>query len=99
MNKDLIKPRVEMIRRILQEELVPRYDERLLLYYDTPVIQDEEFQLNAMRQAPWASTLNEWRKVQGHESLGPVGDVIVVNQNQMLIPVKNGNKPLAVDDG
>lgn len=92
-NKDLIKPRVEMFRRILQTALVPRYDERLLLYYDTPVLQDEEFKLNAMRQAPFASTINEWRKVQGQETLGTAGDVLVIPLNHMLIPVKdlNGN--------
>lgn len=87
-NKDLIRPRVEMIRRILQQVLVPLYDERLILYYDTPVIQDEEFQLNAMHRAPWASTINEWRKVQGQETLGAAGDVLVVPLNSQLIPVK-----------
>lgn len=90
-NKDLIKPRVEMIRRILQSALVPRYDERLLLYYDTPVLQDEEFKLNAMRQAPHASTINEWRKVQGHETLGPAGDVLVIPLNHMIVPINDLN--------
>jgi hypothetical protein len=90
-NKDLIKPRVEMIRRILQTALVPRYDERLLLYYDTPVLQDEEFKLNAMRQAPHASTINEWRKVQGHETLGPAGDVLVIPLNHMIVPINDLN--------
>lgn len=96
-NKDVIKPRVEMIVRTLQRVLVPKFDERLVLYYDTPVIQDEEFKLTAMQRAPWASTINEWRKVQGQPSLGPAGDVLVVPLNQMLIPVK-GNKPLTAID-
>lgn len=87
-NKDLIKPRVEMIMRILQQVLVPKFDERLILYYDTPVIQDEEFKLNAMHRAPWAATINEWRKVQGHPTLGPAGDVLVIPMNQLLVPTK-----------
>jgi hypothetical protein len=87
-NKDLIKPRVEMIRRILQQVLVPMFDERLILYYETPVVQDEELKLQAMKTAPYASTLNEWRKVQGQETLGPAGDVLVVPLNSQIIPVK-----------
>lgn len=93
-NKDLIRPRVEMIRRMVQDVVVPKFDERLILYYDTPVLQDEEFKLEAMRQAPWASTINEWRKVQGQETLGPAGDVLVIPMNQMIIPIKNDGKPI-----
>ena len=64
-NKDVIKPRVEMIRRVLQQVVVPRFDERLILYYETPVIQEDEFKLQAMVAAPWASTVNEWRRYRG----------------------------------
>lgn len=95
-NKDLIKPRVEIIRRMVQDLIVPQFDERIILYYDTPVIQDEEFQLEAMRQAPYAPTINEWRKVQGFASLGPAGDVLVVPLNSQLIPTKTENgEPLS----
>lgn len=97
-NKDLIKPRVELIRRMVQEVLVPRYDDRIILYYDTPVIQDEEFKLNVMKQAPWAATINEWRKEQGRESLGEVGDMLMIPMNQMLVPIKKGGKPMSADD-
>jgi len=97
-NKDLVRPRVEMIRRILQEVLVPRFDERLILYYDTPVIQDEEFKLNIMKQAPWSATINEWRKEQGRDSLGDAGDVLVVPLNHMLVPIKTGGKPLSAPE-
>lgn len=98
-NKDIIKPRIEMIRRMIQQVLVPRFDERLLLYYDTPVIQDEEFKLNAMKLAPHAVTVNEWRKVQGFDSLGPAGDVLVVPMNHMIIAVNNGdNKPISAPE-
>lgn len=97
-NKDLIRPRAEMIRRIIQQVIVPMFDERLLLYYDTPIIQDEEAQLNAMRQASWAPTLNEWRKVQKLESLGPAGDVLVVPMNMQIIPTKKLNGEIMSPD-
>jgi hypothetical protein len=95
-NKDVIKPRVEMIRRVLQQVVTPRFDERLVLYYETPVIQEDEFKLEAMKAAPWASTVNEWRKVQGHATLGPAGEVLVVPLNSQIIPTKTEDgQPLA----
>lgn len=97
-NKDLIRPRVEMIRRTLQQVLVPKFDERLILYYDTPVIQDEEFKLNAMTKAPWTSTVNEWRKLQGQPSLGAAGEVLVIPMNMMIIPTKGTNGPLSAPE-
>lgn len=97
-NKDLIKPRVEMIRRILQQVLTPRFDERLILHYDTPVLQDEEMKLQAMRQAPWASSINEWRKMQGQESLGEAGEVLVVPLNSVLVPIKKGGLIMPAED-
>lgn len=90
-NKDVIKPRVEIIRRVLQQTIVPRFDERLILYYETPVIQEDEFKLQAMQAAPWASTLNEWRKIQGWPTLGPAGEVLIVPLNSQIIPTKTKN--------
>lgn len=97
-NKDLIKPRVEMIRRMLQQVLVPRFDERLLLHYDTPVLQDEETKLEAMRQAPWASSINEWRKMQGQETLGPAGEVLLIPLNSVLVPIKKDGLAMPAEE-
>ncbi len=89
-NKDVVKPRVEMIRRVLQQVVTPRFDDRLILYYETPVIQEDEFKLAAMKIAPYASTINEWRDVQGQKSIGPAGDVFVIPLNSQVVGYKNG---------
>ena len=96
-NKDLIKPRQEMLCRTLQENLVSMFDERLILTYETTVIQDEEFKLGAMKMAPWAATLNEWREMQGFPSLGKAGEVIVMPLNMQPIPVV-ADTPLALPE-
>jgi phage portal protein BeeE len=89
-NKDVIKPRVEMIRRVLQQVITPRFDDRLILYYETPVIQEDEFKLAAMKIAPHASTINEWRAVQGQKSIGPAGDCFVIPLNSQVVGYKDG---------
>lgn len=96
--KDIIKPRMEMLRLFLQAQLVPMFDERLILHYNTPVIQDDEFELKVMEGATWAFTINDWRKRANHPSLGPDGDVLVVplnNEMHSVKSVKGGGKSLA----
>jgi len=88
-NKDVIKPRVEMIRRTCQQILVPMYDERLILSYKTPVVQDDEHKLKVMGLSPWATTINEWRKEQGMPTLGAAGDVLMIPLNNKVVPVKD----------
>jgi hypothetical protein len=61
----VLEPRLEVIRETLQERLAPLYDDRLIVDYESPVPQDKEHQLNAMKAAPWTADGNEWRKVQG----------------------------------
>lgn len=63
--KGVIEPALEFLRNMLQSELMPMYDQRLILGYDSPVEEDYEFQLKAMQAAPWTVTINEWRAVQG----------------------------------
>ena len=89
--KDIIRPRVETIRRPMQGVLVPMFDERLILSYETPVIQEDEFKLQVMRFAPWAYTLNQWQELSGAPGFGPAGDVLMVPLNMQLIPVKGEN--------
>lgn len=59
-------PRLEFQRAVMQERLVPEFDERLILDYASPVEEDKEFALKAATAAPWAPTVDEWRtKFQG----------------------------------
>lgn len=58
-------PRLESMRAVMQERLLPEFDERLILNYDSPVTKDAELEMEAAKAAPWALTVNEWRARQG----------------------------------
>ena len=57
----VLVPRLEMFRALLQERLVPEYDERLILDYVSPVEEDGDFALEVARANPTALDLDEWR--------------------------------------
>lgn len=80
---DIIMPRLELLRAVLQKFLVPMYDERLILDFDLPQVMDEEFRLSVMAKAPWAHYVNEWRALSGHDDLGEKGDVLMVPLNMV----------------
>lgn len=67
--KHLMVPRLELIRSVLQEQLIPDFDERIILDYETPVEEDKEYHLNAAKAAPWALTIDEWREMMCREEL------------------------------
>ena len=71
MGKYVIEPRLEFQRAIMQERLVPEFDERLILDYVSPVAEDREHFLKVATVAPWSLTTDEWREMSGH---GPLED-------------------------
>ena len=58
-------PRLEFLRQTLQHHLVPDYDDRLILDYDSPVAQDKEQILKVATIATWSIMIDEWREMQG----------------------------------
>lgn len=66
----VVQPRLEFLRAVMQERLVPEYDERLIIDYVSPVQEDKELALKAAQAAPWALELDEWRERMGAERLG-----------------------------
>lgn len=85
--KWVVVPRLELTRATLQERLVPDFDDRLILDYDSPVSEDKQYQLNASKAAPWALTIDEWRQMQGLEPLpDDAGKVHMVPFN--LVPTR-----------
>lgn len=88
--KDVIRPRLELLRTTMQKWLVPIFDNRMILTFDTPVMHDEEMELQKMKEAPWAYTLNQWRSKTGDASLGKIGDQLLIPLNNVLVPVDGG---------
>ena len=61
----VLLPRLEFLRQTLQHRLVPEYDDRLILDFDSPVAQDKEHILKVATIAPWSLYLDEWREMEG----------------------------------
>jgi hypothetical protein len=92
--KDIVTPRLEAFRRAMQEVLVPMFDDRILLEYETPIVQDDEFKWKVMNTAPWAFRLNEWRKFGAEKSMGPAGDVLVMPKAVSVVDAQQDVKKL-----
>jgi HK97 family phage portal protein len=60
---NVLRPRLEAIRTVLQFRLVPEFDDRLILAYESPVPKDREFELSVFKTAPWALEADEWREM------------------------------------
>lgn len=89
MAKFVIVPRLEFLRTELQEQLVPLYDERIIIDYEDPTPGDKEFALNVAKSQPWILTLDEWRELAGREAIG--GDLGETRMRPVnVVPYKLG---------
>jgi HK97 family phage portal protein len=66
-NQYVVVPRLEFLRQQLQARMIPEYDDRLILEYISPSRSDKTLELSAMKTAPWAFSIDEWREVGGFE--------------------------------
>lgn len=67
--KHVLIPRLEMQRTVFQRDLVPEYDDRLILDYDSPLQEDDDFKLKVMTAQAHAFKIDEWRELAGFEEL------------------------------
>lgn len=74
----VLMPRLEFLRIMMQLHLVERYDERLILDYVSPVMDDSEYELKVMTVQPAIPTVDEWREKMG---LAPSEDTKVGQGN------------------
>jgi len=65
MAKYVLTPRLELQRTFLQYNLLPIYDDRLILGYESPVEEDAAYQLEVMKANPAAFTIAEWKQQAG----------------------------------
>lgn len=100
--RDVIMPRAEAMRTVLQRKLVPMFDDRLILDFESPVVEDAEHELNVMRANPRAFTINEWRSAANRPSLGEEGESFVQDVNQVVVSGSdedpNASEPSEPDD-
>lgn len=87
-------PRLEYLREVLQQTLVPQFDERLILDYDSPSVDDKEFTLNVVRAAPWAFQLDDYRTMAGLEPLpNGAGQSMGLPLNIQIVPTSTLAQP------
>lgn len=67
--RHVLMPRLEMRRAVLQQALVPEFDDRLILDFESPVPEDEEAQREIIKSQPWAFQADEIRERGGVEAL------------------------------
>lgn len=67
--KDVLVPRLELMRVFMQVYLVNEVDPTLVLDYDSPVQQDSAHQLEVMKAQPHAFTVDQWQEAAGYEPL------------------------------
>jgi HK97 family phage portal protein len=81
----VITPRLEFIRTVLQQYLIPEFDDRLILDYESPIHEDREMILKMARAAPWSLNVDEWRDLMGREPLPDnKGKVHVIPLNMVV---------------
>lgn len=92
-------PRLEAMRLDLQLKLLPLFDPsgQLLVEYVSPVPEDHDRRIEAMKAHPTAFTENEWRSLAGMPQTS-WGDVRLVPMNQIetAIPTNKRGKSAAV---
>lgn len=106
--QDVLMPRLEFLRAIMQQHLVPMYDSRLILDFEMPEVNDAEHRLNVMKASAWAYTRDEWRMEAGKAPTNtPAGDVFIMGVNQIERPAdqtepvqpNSGQEQLLLDNG
>ncbi len=97
--RHVLLPRLELRRAVLQQSLVPEFDERLILEFDSPVPDDREFELGVIKVAPWAFQADEIRERAGQEPLpDDDGKVHAVPTSVFLQPTLTGEEPPPEED-
>lgn len=107
-NQDVILPRLEMLRMIMQEALVPEFDDRLILDFESPAADDPEHRLAVMEASPNWFTANEWRAEADFDADDRFGNMRGVPTGVIEIDAGDdddgldgptGDPPPAPDDG
>ena len=90
--KYVLTPRLEFLRSVFQERLIPEYDERLIVDYESPVQEDKRHELDAAKANTSVLTIDEWRELSGYDPLpDDRGDVHLMPAN--LLEVSLGRTP------
>lgn len=78
MASEVLIPRLEAMRSVVNNSLVCEFGEDLILDYDDPTPSNDDFKLRAMQANPASVTVREWREIQGLEDRGEHDEYVFV---------------------
>jgi len=90
--RHVLIPLCEMFLDELSRQLLPDFDDRLMLAYENPVPADNVFKLDVMKSAPWIASAGEWREMAGLPSRGKEDEFYMVPVN--LTPTPDASQPV-----
>lgn len=90
--EEVMIPRLEFLRTQWQLKIVDKFDSRLILEFDDPRPENEEFKLKAARANPASLDQNEWRAIQGLEPKESLRDLHLFPTN-VFAQRLNGQAP------
>lgn len=61
--RETLMPRLELFADEWQRQLVPLFDDKLILTYTNPVPEDDDYRLDVAKAAPWSLSNREWRQL------------------------------------
>ena len=91
--KDVVSPRSDRIRRAIQRQLVPMFDERIILGFESKITEDKELQLSIMKTNGAAFTIDEWRMFAGFAPLEDKGKAVILDSNKRVVELDKLTDP------
>ena len=83
-SENVLTPRIDLVCTELQRTVVPMYDKRLILSYDDPVPDDNEFRFKVLRDFPHIASINEARALASLPERDDGDRFLVEDGNQMV---------------
>ena len=78
MATEVLIPRLEYTRNVLNHSLVSQFGADLVLDFEDPTPGDDEFRLRAMQAHPYSATEREWRDIQGLDDRGDRDEFVLL---------------------
>lgn len=97
-SENVLVPRLDLVVAELQRKIIPDFDDRMILSYDDPVPDDNEFRLRVMKEFPHAVTLNEIRALGSLPEREDMDKVAVFDEPTIVDTIDDYENPEVEDD-
>lgn len=99
-SENVLVPRLDLVVAELQRKVVPLFDEKIVIGYDDPVPDDNEFRLKVIKEFPHAVSLNEVRALGSFPERSDMDKVAVFDDPIIVDTLDDYENPeVTYDDG